>query len=129
MLAADRPALICDMAETYGILDIYSVPAELLATFAVGLRGDSRIKMKLAGARVSPEILLIAGAVDRLSLLVWAQTEDARQGRNRPKSIVKALTGEDMGDTDGILAFGSPEEFLAERERILKGGQHGDGTG
>ena len=47
MLAADRDALICDLAETYHVLDLTALPVPLLATLAAGLRGDSRIRSVL----------------------------------------------------------------------------------
>ena len=87
MLAVDRTALICDLAETYGILDYKVLPVETLAALSVGLRENSRIKMKLSGAKVKPDFLLLAAAVDRLSLLVWSKTKDAEKGRKREKFI------------------------------------------
>ena len=34
---------MCDLAETYGVLDMDALPAHLVATLAAGLREDSRI--------------------------------------------------------------------------------------
>ena len=34
---------MCDLAETYGVLDMDALPARLVATLAAGLREDSRI--------------------------------------------------------------------------------------
>lgn len=118
MLAKDRNALICDMAETYGIFDLRAVPTATLAILAVGLRDDARIKKKLADEKVDQGILLMAAAVDRLSLLVWMQTEDGRKGRNRPTSILEAINGKDKSDRE-MVAYNSPEEFEAARARIL----------
>lgn len=53
MLAADKEALICDLAETYNIYDYRSIPVNLLSTLSVGLRDNARIKMKLRGERGS----------------------------------------------------------------------------
>ena len=47
MIKTDEDALICDLAETYQIYDYKSLPAYMVATFSVGLRENSRIKMKL----------------------------------------------------------------------------------
>lgn len=93
MIATDRDALVCDLAETYGILDMRGLSVSLLATLASGLREDSRIKRKLAGVTVTQDTLLLAMAVDRLNFLSWAKTEDARKGENRPKSVVEILLG------------------------------------
>lgn len=48
MIATDQDALICDMAETYGIFDLQALPVATLATLAVGLRENSRILELLA---------------------------------------------------------------------------------
>lgn len=51
MIAKDEDALICDLAETYRIFDYRSLPLKTVATFSVGLRENSRIKMSLGGGR------------------------------------------------------------------------------
>lgn len=111
------------MAETYGVFDIYALQPVLLATLAAGLRPDSRIKMKLAGTTVERDILLLAAAVDRLSLILWMQSEDGRTGKNRPSSIVDSMTGVVKNENGGIASFDSSEAFEAARKQILKGGQ------
>ena len=78
MLATDKDALICDLAETYHIYDYRSLPVQQVAIFCIGLRENSRIKRKLSGNRCSTEILLLASAVDYLALLFWAQTKDGQ---------------------------------------------------
>ena len=66
MLAADRNAVICDLAETYGILDYKALPVPLLATLCSGLRETSRIKLRLSGMSVPSDMMLLAAAVDKL---------------------------------------------------------------
>lgn len=46
MINTDESAVICDLAETYSIFDYKSLPVLTVATFCVGLRENSRIKMK-----------------------------------------------------------------------------------
>ena len=116
MIATDRDALVCDMAETYGVFDIQALPVTALATHAVGLRENSRIKMRLSGAKVPQTDFLLAAAVDRLSMLLWAKTKDGQNGRNRPKSLVEILSGEGRKDGD-VQSFDSPEDFEAEWAR------------
>lgn len=123
MMSADRDALICDFAETYGIFDIRALPVSTLATLAAGLRDDSRIKMRLSGAKVNRSEMLLAAAVDRLSLLVWMQTEDGRKNVNRPKSVLSAIFG-DGNQESNVTAFESAEDFEAEWRRIT-GVSHG----
>ena len=118
MIATDEEALICDLAETYGIFDYRALPLKLVATLSVGLRENSRIKMKLSGVKTSTDTMLLASAVDRLSLLVWAKTEDAQNNVNRPKSILSILTG--IEEESEIVTFNTAEDFEAERENILR---------
>lgn len=119
MISTDKDALICDLAETYGILNYRALPVELLAVLSIGLREDSRIKMKLSGAKVLPDILLLAEAVDRLGLLFWSKTVDGQKGINQPKSIVSMLTGEKQ--ESNIMSFDTSEDFDEEWLRITKG--------
>ena len=117
MIAADESALICDMAETYGILDYRRLPARTAAALASGLQEDARVKRKISGSKVPMEILLLAAIKDELSTLVWMQTKDGAAGRNRPKSLVKLLAGEEK--TDDVQAFSSGQEFERKRRQLL----------
>lgn len=123
MISLDRDALICDLAETYGIYDLRALPVSTLATLAVGLREDSRIKMCISGVKVSRMEMLLAAAVDRLSLLVWAKTENGRNNVNRPKSILDIILGEEEQKSD-VRSFASAEDFENEWARIT-GVKHG----
>lgn len=111
MLNRDREALICDLASEYHIYDIRSLPARLIATFAVGLRDDSRIKQIMRGIDYSREEIMLAHIADRLSALMWAQGMygDADQ----PPSMVDSMLGLATDRDDKALAFSSGEEFLA----------------
>lgn len=125
MISADRDALLCDLAETYGIYDMRALPVSVLATLSVGLRENSRIKMRLAGEAVPRSDLLLAAIVDRLSLLIWMQSEDGRNGVNRPKSVFDALQGATEESKDGpVEAFETAGDFEAEWARIT-GVEHG----
>lgn len=119
MLKTDKNALVCDLAETYHIYDYRQLPPLQVAVFAIGLRDDSRIKMKLSGVKVSPETLLLAGILDRLSILVWQNTEDGAKDRNRPKPILDALYEKYEKESE-VSSFTSGEEFEKERNRLIK---------
>ena len=120
MIRADETALICDLAETYGILDWRALPLKTAAALSSGLRESSRIKMKIAGVQADQETLLLAAAVDRLSLLVWAKTKDGINGRNRPDSIFEKLTGRPEEDKkDETIAFDNGEAFRAAWEKAV----------
>lgn len=122
MLATDRAAVICDLAETYGILNYKALPVPLLATLCSGLRETSRIKMRLSGMPVPSDVVLLAAAVDKLAWLVWAQTTDGQKGRNRPASVLEELLGRHTSDKGRLRTFDTPADFEAARAAILKGG-------
>jgi len=125
MISADRDALLCDFAETYGIYDFRALPVSTLATLAVGLRDDSRIKMKMHGTKISRTETLLAAAVDRLSMLWWAKTEDGRNNANRPKSMLSIPIGDpEIQESNNVEAFESGDEFESAWERIT-GVKHG----
>lgn len=120
MVVFDENALICDMAETYGVFDLYALPAQLAATLAVGLRDDSRIKLKMSGMKVDFERHLLAALFDKVNWLCWTKSEDARHGRNVPDRILPLLLqdAQDQGG-DEFQVFDSPEDFERERQRLL----------
>lgn len=119
MLANDRDALACDLAETYGILDMNSLPVSQLATLASGLREDSRSRMRMSDTTLPPNTLLLAAAVDRLSLLLWSRTKDALHGHNRPASVLALLLGETTHKKS--TGFATAAEYEAARQAILRG--------
>ena len=117
MLATDREALVCDLAETYGIFDYRALPAGLLATLAVGLREDSRIKMRMEDQRVPTNELLLAAILDKLSMIAWFLSEDGQNNVNRPASMVEVLLGDVPGQNSAIEAFDTAEQFEMEWKR------------
>lgn len=69
------------------------------------------------GARYSGIEMMLAGIFDRVSLLLYAQTKDAKTGRNRPKSLLEEMMRDKSND---IAAFESAGGFEAARRRILQ---------
>lgn len=127
MLRVDEDAVLCDFAETYHIYDIYQLPCRYVSALAAGLRDDSRIRQKLSGLRVTPEVLALALCADAARTLVWFQTKDGRKGRNRPASVYSLFSGET--EKKNIRSYQSGEEFMAARDEILrqiKEGEHGN---
>lgn len=121
IIARYENELICDLAETYHIYNYKSLPLSRVAIFAVGLRNDSRVKMKINGMKYPTETLLMASAIDRLSLMVWMNSKDGANGVNRPKSVLNELLG-NVAEKD-IETFNSSEDFEEVRRKILaKGG-------
>lgn len=108
-------ALICDFAETYHIYDYKRLPARRVASLAAGLRENSRSQMILAGLKATPEFMLLAGIVDRLSWLVWSKTKDAQKGHNPPRSIMEGL----ISQPTELNAYATGEDFETARKRIM----------
>jgi len=123
MINLDEDALICDLAETYQIYDYRQLPATRVAVFAYGLRNDSRIKMKLSGQSVALDTLLLAGISDRLSTLIWFQSEDGQKGKNRPVSLVDLLLNKNNGKKkdDEIVSYDTGKDFEEARKKLLGG--------
>ncbi len=121
MLAIDEDAVICDLAETYRIYDYKNYPPTYIATLAAGLRDNARIKMKMNNMAYPLETMLMASAVDKLSLLLWTKTKDGANGINRPKLLVDALfknPDQDLVSFDTAEAFEDTWRQLAGGERI-----------
>ena len=124
MLETDENALICDLAETYGVYDMESLPVQTVAALSIGLRGDSRIKMKVADRRLTMNETLLAMIADYLALIFWTKTKDGQKNRNRPQSLRDALENGNKKDKD-ILGFESPEDFENMRKSLLSEVDHG----
>ena len=117
MLSTDKDALICDFAETYHIYNIDELPVEMRAVLASGLRDDSRIKMKLAGAEYIPLSIMLPQIADNVALLRYAWT--ASKGDPLPALMTDYVFGTRTDkETTG---FSTAAEFEAARENILKG--------
>lgn len=125
MLAIDADALTCDMAETYGVLDWHTLPLPQAAVLAAGLRETSRIRMKMSGAKSDPETMLLAAITDRLGLLLWQNSEDARHGRGCPPSVFNLLLGIESGQSGPVTGYNTPEDYEAAKARILRGEHNG----
>lgn len=116
MKSLDEEALICDLAESYKIYNYKSFDLNYIAILAKGLRDDSRIKMKLSGESLDDIKTMLAGILDRLTLILYSKTKDAAKGKKYPKLIL------DNKKKDEVAGFYSGKDFEREREKILKGG-------
>lgn len=116
MIALDEDALICDLAETYHIYNMEQFSVEYVAILSNGLKDDSRIKMKANGLRVEVNTLLLAQIADNTAINFYMKTKNAKTGKNKPKSMVAALT--DAGPEKHAKQFDSGESFLEEWRRL-----------
>lgn len=115
MIALDEDALVCDLAETYHVHNMYDFPALYVAILASGLRENSRIKLKMIGAEHDLNTLLLAHIADNTAINVWFKTEDGQKGVNRPASLVNIIAKIDNSE---YMTFESGEDFFKEWRRI-----------
>lgn len=122
MINLGEEELICDLAETYNLF-IPSFTSEklidtqgrellpsLVATLACGLSGNSRIKRKISKRTLDLNETLLAIIADRLGIIAWQRSKDGYKNRNRPKSILEMLVGQDK-KKDELEIFESQESF------------------
>lgn len=115
MLGIDRDAVICDLAETYHVLDYKAIPVMTLATLCAGLHGDSRIKMKLIDVKEIPKTFSLIRIADVLTIINYALT--AKEGAKKPTLYQDIITGKQQKKTTG--GFSSIDEFEEARKRFL----------
>lgn len=111
MIVIDEDALMCDFAETYNIYDFRSLPARRAGIFAVGLRDNSRIKMKISGSKVPLNTLLLGVIADASNISVWQNTKDGSKGRNRPASILEKLMKDEEPKLEGFETTAEFDEW------------------
>ena len=111
LLTDSEDEIICDLAETYHILNYRELSPDLVATLVIGLPDHSRIKKKIAKKTSTLEQELLALIIDLMAISMWN-----RSGRKGPKppSIYKVLSKEDT-EKDELESFDSPEEYEAWR--------------
>lgn len=116
MLGVDRDAVICDLAETYNVLDYRSLPIMTLATLCAGLHDDSRIKMQLMEMhRIAPSFAYVRMA-DTLTMILHVLAGD----KSKPKLYQDIMTGKPIKKK--TTGFSSIEEFENARQRFLSNG-------
>lgn len=120
MIKCDKDLLLCDLAETYHIFNINELSLTTIARFSVGLRDNSRIKMKMANVNYDFKDTVLMGILDRLSILAWQNTRDAQKGKNKPSSLLEKLLN--IEKSNEITAFASSEDFETARNELLKKG-------
>lgn len=124
MIKADEDALICDLAETYHIYDYRQLPLKTIAVFSIGLRSNSRIKMKMNNQPVELELLMLAGLNDKINDWHWSQTKDGQKGINKPTSLVDVITNTQPKEKN-VISFSSGEDFKNRRNELLKNTKKG----
>lgn len=117
MKQIDEDALMCDLAETYGIYDYTQLPLMKVAVFAYGLSDDSRIKRRFSNQSVTLDTLILASVYDQLNALIYAFSN--RKG-TEPVSLTDTLMDRPTQSTKKEHAFYSREDFDQARSRLLE---------
>jgi len=112
--------LICDLAEVYHVLNYRELLPSLVATLCFGLKEDSRVRMRLTNSKITLTQTLIARMVDELAFQSWAKTKDGQKNRNRPESVLKALT-EEKNTEDELVSFRTVDDFKNAWQEIVNG--------
>lgn len=118
MIRLDKDSLECDLAETYHIYNMYELPLKKVALFSYGLRENSRIKMKMNSIDYPFEHIMMAGILDKLSLLLWSMAGDPHKNK-KPESILSKLLGMTETTNKDFAVFESAEEFERKRQAVL----------
>lgn len=116
MLGADKDAVICDLAETYGILDYTRLPVLLLATLCTGLHENSRIKRKFSNLNEIPAEYTLVHIADALTMLVSALSG----AKKKPELYSDMMIGK-RKETERKGGFESIADFEAARKRYVNG--------
>lgn len=119
MIAVDKQALICDLAEVYHIFDYRLLPVQTVATLSNGLRENSRIWLKMHGEKIRRDFFISSIIADRLGYIYASLV-----GANPPDSIVELLFNEDLVQeektpTDKAQTFETGEEFKKAWRSLL----------
>ena len=119
MIALDEDALICDLAETYGILNYRALPLKLVATLCCGLGPNSRIKQRQHGLKVPMDLFLFVKAVDLLNVIRWMFSKDGQERKNPPDLVHAKL----IEHEEQYGQFATPDEFESFRARLTGEGE------
>ena len=114
MIGIGEDLLICDFAETYRIYDYKQLPVPYAAILAVGLREDSRIKMKMAGAKGTLEEQIMTMIYDVVNVIRYYHTQDAVDNINQPERLYPQLFDKNYKPKEEnieYMQFNSGEEF------------------
>lgn len=112
--------LICDLAETYHILNYRELSPETVAVLSLGLRRDSRVKMHFSKEKLRLEEQLLADIADSLRYISWTFSKDAHKGRPyKGRSLLKLLNEEEKPKEE-FESFRTVEEYDAYMKQFEK---------
>ena len=115
MLRGSRDDFICDMAETYHVLDYRALPVGTLSVLAAGLPDGSRSKRRLSGAKLTREEWLLALLCDSVRAVDWHICGGKK--KHQPQSILELLTKDEENDVE---AFDDADEFERWHRQMMR---------
>lgn len=115
--------MICDLAQFYHLFYYKQFPMPYIATLVCGLPSDARVIKKISNTGCSTEELLLAKAVDYLSMLWWSKTVDGQKNRNRPHLITESIY--ENKKKNKATTYDSPESFENARNKIIEEKKNG----
>lgn len=118
VIATQEEELICDLAETYHILNYRELPVKLLGTLVAGLAENSRTKLKLNNMSMSQDEVMLISILDHLKILVWQKTKDGQKGKNKPKLLVDEIFNNKSNDIEKFIDGAS---FEKRKKEIIGG--------
>ena len=119
MMSVDKDALLCDLAETYGVFDFRALPLMTIATLASGLRDSSRIKHKMNSLTEVPAEYTLVHIADAMSVLLSGLAGD---GKETPPLYADVMAGKHKNNgKKEKQGFDSIEAFEAARKRFIDG--------
>ena len=124
MIASDEDALVCDLAETYGVFNYRAFPPRTVATLCFGLSVNSRVRSRQMGLSVPLDTFLAAQTVDAIRMLCWLNSKDGEKNQNRPDTISDKLILKEPVSDNG--RFADPDEFERYREQFFKSPKEGE---
>lgn len=110
--------MICDLAQYYNIYNYEQLAFNKLAVFVFGLPNDSRIKKKLSGLKIDLNTVMIAGVLDRLSMILYSIA--GSKGSKKPETLTDTLLGNKKTKEKKPNGYVSGKEFEKRRQEILK---------
>lgn len=102
--------MICDLAETYHVLDYRALPVKTLAALVFGLREDSRIRMKMEGLEYVPPLFMLSALADNTTVIRHGLFAD--KNAKRPALFGEAINKSEKPKAAKVDSFASGEDFL-----------------
>lgn len=102
--------MICDLAETYHILNYQELSPDLVSTLVLGLHDNSRVKTHISNTKLTFEQTMLVKIFDCLEYLCWTKTEAAQKNRNRPVPLLEKLLNPPK-EKEELMSFSTPEEY------------------